>query len=100
MFKKLQELGLQQAYYASSDDESKSVKALYQRTTTLAFMPTWNIDDLWCQVMDSFDHIPSFSIIVLIHGLITTVCFQENDGIIMDLMVLELTTVLKGGIIA
>ena len=58
MFKKLQELGLQQAYYASSNDDSKSVKALYQRTTALAFMPTWNINDLWCQVMDSFDHIP------------------------------------------
>ena len=58
LFKKLQELGLQQAYYASSDDDSKSVKALYQRTTALAFMPTCIIDDLWCQVMNSFDHLP------------------------------------------
>ena len=58
LFRKLQELGLQQTYYASSDEDSKSVKTLYQRTRALAFMPTWNIDDLWCQVMDSFDYIP------------------------------------------
>ena len=58
LFKKLQELGLHQAYYASPDDDLKSVKALYQRTIALAFIPTWNIDDLWCQVMNSFDHVP------------------------------------------
>ena len=43
LFIKLQELDLQQAYCTLSDDDSTSVKALYQRTPPLAFMSTWNI---------------------------------------------------------
>ena len=41
-------LGLKQAYYALLDDDSISVKALCQRTSALAVIPKWNMNDLWC----------------------------------------------------
>ena len=58
IFKKIQELGLQKDYYDSPIDDPKSVKCLVQETGALAFMPVSEINNLWCEIMDKFDHIP------------------------------------------
>ncbi|CAF3482734.1 unnamed protein product [Rotaria sp. Silwood2] len=58
IFKKITDLGWQQQYYLSSNDDLHSVLALYQKTCALAFMPVNSIDQLWCNIMDNFDHIP------------------------------------------
>ena len=58
VFKKIQKLGLQRDYLNSSPDDSTSVKCLIQETSALAFIPLDDINDLWCGIMDKFDHIP------------------------------------------
>ncbi|CAF1265808.1 unnamed protein product [Rotaria sordida] len=58
LFKKIQELGLQKDYYDSSPDDPTSVKSLFKQTAALTFMPMSEINDLWCGIMDKFDHIP------------------------------------------
>jgi hypothetical protein len=57
LFKKIQELGLQKDYYDSSPDDPTSIKSLFKQTACLAFMPMSAINDLWCGIMDKFDHI-------------------------------------------
>ena len=58
IFKKITDLGWREQYYSSSNDDPKSIKALYQQTYALAFTPLSNIDDVWCAIMDNFDDIP------------------------------------------
>ena len=49
--------GLQQ-YYGSSIDDPYSIAALYQKTCALAFVPVFNINQLWCPIIDDFDRVP------------------------------------------
>ncbi|CAF3499844.1 unnamed protein product [Rotaria sp. Silwood1] len=58
IFRKLQEIGLHQDYYNSSNDDATSVKRLLQETGALAFMPTSEINEFWCKIMDKFENIP------------------------------------------
>ncbi|CAF3857569.1 unnamed protein product [Rotaria sordida] len=58
IFRKIQEIGLQQDYYNSSNDDPTSVKRLVQETGALAFMPIQEVNELWCKIMDKFEHIP------------------------------------------
>ncbi|CAF1605535.1 unnamed protein product [Rotaria magnacalcarata] len=58
IFKKIQDLGLQKDYYDSLEDDPTSVKCLVQQTGALAFMPISKINELWCTIMDKFEHIP------------------------------------------
>lgn len=46
IFRKIQEIGLQQNYYDSSNDDPTSVKRLVQETGALAFMPVSEINNL------------------------------------------------------
>ena len=57
IFKKITDLEWQPEYYASSIDDPNSIKALYQQTCALAFVPISTIDHLWYTIMDTFDHI-------------------------------------------
>ncbi|CAF3303223.1 unnamed protein product [Rotaria socialis] len=58
IFKKIQDLALQKDYYDSLEDDPTSVKCLVQQTGALAFMPISKINELWCTIMDKFEHIP------------------------------------------
>ena len=58
IFRKIQELGLQSDYDNSAEDNPKSVKSLVKLTGALAFMPISKIDELWCSIMDQFEHLP------------------------------------------
>lgn len=58
VFRKIQDIGLQQEYYSSADDDSNSVKRLVQESGALAFMPLDEINELWCKTMDKFDNLP------------------------------------------
>ena len=54
---KIQKIGPQQDYYNSSNDDSTCLKRLVQETVALAFMPVQEVNDLWCKMMDKFEHI-------------------------------------------
>ncbi len=58
VFRKIQEIGLQQDYYNSSNDDPVSVKRFVQESGALAFMPIQEINGLWCKIMDKFENIP------------------------------------------
>ena len=57
IFTKVQEIRLQQDYYNSSNDDPTCVKRLVQETAALAFMSVQEVNDLWCKIMDKFEHI-------------------------------------------
>ncbi|CAF2057666.1 unnamed protein product [Rotaria magnacalcarata] len=55
-------LGWKEQYYASAKDDPISIKALYQQTCALAFIPTSSIDDIWCNITDAFDNLPGVQV--------------------------------------
>ena len=59
LFRKIQEIGLQTEYNDSLPDDPSSVKSLFQQTAALAFIPGCEINDLWCEIMDKFNHVPN-----------------------------------------
>jgi hypothetical protein len=102
IFRKIQEIGLQQDYYNSSDDDPTSVKRLVQETGALAFMPVQELNELWCKIMDKLKiyHVRKISSITLVkHGLIIDVHFQGVYGTIINSRALELLMGVKDGII-
>ena len=57
IFRKITDLGWQQQYCGSSIDDPYSIAALYRKACALAFVPVSNINQLWCTIMDNFDHV-------------------------------------------
>ena len=53
IFRKVQEIELQQDYY---NYDSTCVKRLVQETAALAFMLVQEVNDLCCKIMDKFEH--------------------------------------------
>ncbi|CAM4764997.1 unnamed protein product [Rotaria magnacalcarata] len=62
IFTKITDLGWKEQYYASAKDDPISIKALYQQTCALAFIPTSSIDDIWCNITDAFDNLPGVQV--------------------------------------
>ncbi|CAF1136308.1 unnamed protein product [Didymodactylos carnosus] len=77
LFKKLQELGFQKAFYEAQDNDLITVKSLYQRVAALAFMPLDKIDELWCNIMDDYSDIPN---IVLFFDYITEIWIDNSEA--------------------
>ena len=59
MFRKFHEFGLQTDYDNSLPDDPSSARRLFQQIAALAFVSVYQINDVWCQIMDKFEDIPN-----------------------------------------